>query len=151
MAAHRARAGFSLIELLCALVLVGVMASLAVPAMTTQLRRARVRATLDLLTADVYRARVLAVREAGRFQLAFRPSEGCARAYVVVRVADGEVIDSVDLRGARGVCLTSNAAQAMSIDSRGMLVGSPRKIYGRAGEQVDSVSVSMAGRLYRWY
>jgi prepilin-type N-terminal cleavage/methylation domain-containing protein len=151
MAAHRGHAGFSLIELLTALVLLGVLASLAAPAMSTQLRRARVRSALDLLTADVYRARVLAVREAGRFELAFRPAAGCARAYVLVRVADGMVLDSVDLQAPGGVCLSSNAAQAMVIDSRGMLVGSPRKIYGRAGGEVDSVTVSMAGRLYRWY
>jgi hypothetical protein len=66
-------------------------------------------------------------------------------------VADGMVVDSVGVRGAGGVCLSSNVARAMVIDSRGMLVGSPRMIYGRAGEQVDSVSVSMAGRMYRWY
>ena len=151
MPAHRDRAGFSLIELLTALVVVGVMASLAAPAMGAQLRRARVRSALDLLTSDVYQARALAVHQGARFQLAFRPAVGCAQAYVLVRVADGAVVDSVALAGAGGVCLSSNAAQALTIDSRGMVVGSPRKIYGRAGDQVDSVSVSMAGRLYRWY
>lgn len=149
MAAHRDRAGFSLIELLSVLTIVCVMASLATPAMTAHLQRARVRAALDLLTADVYRARVLAVREAGRFRIAFLPAAGCARAYVVVRAADGATVDSVPLREA--VCLSSNVPQAMVIDSRGMVVGSPRMIYARAGAQVDSVSVSMAGRLYRWY
>jgi hypothetical protein len=47
--------------------------------------------------------------------------------------------------------VSDNVAQAMVIDSRGMLVGSPRMIHGRAGSQADSVSVSMAGRVYRWY
>jgi prepilin-type N-terminal cleavage/methylation domain-containing protein len=149
MAARRDRAGFSMIELVTVLTLVGVVASLAAPAMMAQVRRARVRAALDLFTADVYQARVLAVREAGRFRIAFLPASGCASAYVILRAADGATVDSVATRGA--VCLSSNVAQAMVIDSRGMLAGSPRMIYGRAGEEVDSVSVSMAGRLYRWY
>ena len=51
----------------------------------------------------------------------------------------------------RSVCLRANVAQPLVIDSRGMLVGSPRMIYGQAGGQTDSVSVSIAGRIYRWY
>lgn len=148
---HYRRAGFSLIELLSVLTVVGIVASLGAPAMTAQVQRIRVRSTLDTLTGHVYRARVLAIREAARFHVRFQPARGCAEAYVVARADDGATVDSVALTHAGGVCLSSNVPRPMVIDSRGMLVGSPRMIHARLGTQADSVSVSIAGRLYRWY
>lgn len=147
----RSAAGFSLIELLCILTIVGILASLATPAMTAQVERIRVRSSLDLLTAHLSRARMLAVRGGLRYEVRFRPDRGCAAAYVLSRAEDGVTVDSVALPARGGVCLSSNVRQRLVIDSRGMLVGSPRMIYGRAGAQVDSVSVSIAGRVYRWY
>jgi prepilin-type N-terminal cleavage/methylation domain-containing protein len=147
-----ARAGFTIIELLCVLAVVGIAASLAVPAMTSQVERLRVRAALDLLTSHVARGRMLAVREAVRVRLRFEPATGCARAYVLSRAADGATLDSVPLSlEHRSVCLHANLPQPLVFDSRGMLVGSPRMIYGRAGSRKDSISVSIAGRIYRWY
>jgi prepilin-type N-terminal cleavage/methylation domain-containing protein len=148
----RTRAGFTLIELLCVLTLVGIVASFAAPAMTAQVDRLRVRTALDLLTSRVARARMLAVREAVRVHLRFEPADGCARAFVISVAPDGATLDSVPLATTHGsVCLRANVSQPLVIDSRGMLVGSPRMIYGRAGEQADSISVSIAGRIYRWY
>ena len=148
----RTRAGFTLIELLSVLTLVGIVASFAAPAMTAQVDRLRVRTSLDLLTSRIAQARMLAVREAIRVHLRFEPADGCARAVVLSLAAGPATLDSVPLPDThRSVCLRANAAQPLVIDSRGMLVGSPRKIYGQAGEQVDSISVSIAGRVYRWY
>lgn len=145
------RAGFSLIELLSVLTLVSILASLAAPSVTAQVDRIRVRSSLDLFSAHLSRARVLAVRGGLRYEVRFRPGQGCAAAYVLSRADDGTTLDSVALPARHGVCLSSNVPQKLMIDSRGMLVGSPRMIYGRAGAQLDSVSVSMAGRVYRWY
>jgi len=147
-----ARAGFTAIELLCVLAVVGILASLAAPAMNSWVERLRVRTALDLLTSHVTRGRMLAAREAVRVRLRFEPATGCARAYVLSRAADGATLDSVALSPEhRSVCLHANVPQPLVFDSRGMLVGSPRMIYGRAGSQKDSISVSMAGRIYRWY
>jgi type IV fimbrial biogenesis protein FimT len=145
------RAGFSLIELLSVLTVVGILASLAAPSMTAQVERTRMRSSLDLLAAHLSRARVLAVRAGVRLEVHFRPNHGCASAYVVSRAHDGMTLDSVALPDAGRVCLSSNVRQKMVIDSRGMLVGSPRMIYARAGARADSISVSIAGRVYRWY
>ena len=143
------RAGFTLIELLSVLTLVGIVASFAAPAMTAQMERIRARTALDLLTSRVSQARMLAIRQAIRVHLRFEPASGCAGALVLSRPSDGATLDSIPL--SPSVCLRANVAQPLVIDSRGMLVGSPRMIYGRAGRQVDSVSVSIAGRIYRWY
>ena len=146
------RAGFTLIELLSVLVVVGIVVSLAVPAMSAQVDRLRVRSALDLLTSHVARARMLAVREAARVHFRFEPASGCARAYVLSRAVGGATLDSVPLSDEHdSVCVRSNVTQPLVFDSRGMLVGSPRMIYGQAGRQADSVSVSIAGRIYRWY
>lgn len=148
----RTRAGFTLIELLSVLTLVGIVAIFAAPAMTAQVERVRVRTALDLFTSRVAQARMLAVREAIRVHLRLEPADGCARAFVLSLAAGGTVLDSVPLPATyRSVCLRANVTQPLVIDSRGMLVGSPRMIYSRAGEQADSVSVSIAGRVYRWY
>jgi len=147
-----ARAGFTLIELLIVLTLVGIVASLAAPAVNAQVERLRVRTALDLLTSHVTRARMVAVREGVRVRLRFEPATGCARVYVLSRAADGVTLDSVPLSPEhRAVCVHANVAQPLLFDSRGMLLGSPRMIYGEAGSRKDSISVSMAGRIYRWY
>ena len=147
---HRGPAGYSLVELLAALTLVAVLAALAAPALAGEIAEIRVRSTLDRLTADIYRTRALAAVRATRLNLAFVPARGCAAAYVVLRREDGVRLDSVSLSDRGGVCLTSNASDAMSINSRGMLVGSPRTIRARLGDRADSITVSIAGRVYRW-
>lgn len=152
MPSRRAVAGFTLVELITALVLVSVLAGLAAPAFTARLQRMRMRAALDHLTSDLYRARAYAVAHGVRVTIRLRPAGRCAAAYVMRRADDGSVVDSVRLAAhADGVCITSNVQRAMSINSRGMLLGSPRVIRARSGAQVDSLTVSIVGRIYRWY
>jgi len=151
MPSRSALAGFTLVELITSLVVIGVLVSLAAPELTSELRRARVRSALGEFTSDVYRARAYAAANGVRVTLALQPTAGCAAGYVLRRADTGALVRSVSLVArARGVCLSSNVARAMSINSRGMLVGSPRVVRAAAGEQRDSVSISIAGRIYRW-
>lgn len=145
------RTGFSLIELIIVALLLGILAGLAAPSLDEQVRRMRMRATLDELTSDIYRARAHAARTGVRIRIEFKPARGCADAYVLRAAEGGQLIDSVPRPGQGGTCLTANVTQAMLIDSRGMLVGSPRTIRARAGRHADSMTVSIAGRVYRWY
>ena len=144
-------AGFTLIELVSVLVIAGLLATLGAPSFSAYLRRERVRVTLDRFTADVFRARSYAATNGVRVSVALNPSVGCASALVIRRAGGGAVVDSVPLSGwARHVCLTSNAPAPMIINSRGMLIGSPRKVRAVAGDQGDSISISIVGRIYRW-
>jgi prepilin-type N-terminal cleavage/methylation domain-containing protein len=146
----RAR-GFTIIEIVTALVILGLLVGIATPRMVEQVNRIRIRSTLDQLTSTIYRTRVIAVRNSARLKIRLQPNHGCAEAYIV-ETAEGVRIDSVALNGgASRVCVSSNVPQSMTINSRGMLIGSPRMLYGRAGTQTDSISVSIVGRVYRWY
>lgn len=143
-------AGFTLIELSILLVLFALLSALAVPSFSNTIARARARTALNRLTGDVYLARAVAARSARPVFIRFEPPTGCADEYVVA-AGDGTVLRRVRMRRAStGVCLTSNVARAMGVNSRGMLIGSPRTLHVRSGRAVDSATVSIAGRVFRW-
>lgn len=151
MRAPACRAGFTLIEMLTAVVIIGILTSLAAPRFSTQLQRLRARAALDELSAVIVRARALAVLRGERVVVRLRPAHGCAHSYVIAAAATRQVLDSVPIpAGARHVCVRSNHRQHLAINSRGVLIGSPRTIRARAGTQADSLTISIAGRVYRW-
>jgi Tfp pilus assembly protein FimT len=146
----RSPAGTTLPELLVVLVLTGILSAMAVPGFTGYLQRERVRGALNRFAGELYHVQMLAVRNGARFQLRFVPAAGCATSYQVVRADGGSVVRTVDLaREAAGVCLGSNVARAFSFDSRGLLVGSARTVFARAGAQEDSLVVSIVGRVIR--
>lgn len=134
-----------------AVALLGLLAALAAPRFTAYVQRARVRAALDQLSAELYRARAYAATRGARVRIEFLPGAPCAPGYRTIRTADRVAVREVRLEGdSSRVCLDSNVTQAMSIDSRGMLAGSPRTIHARSGTQADSITISIAGRVYRW-
>jgi type II secretory pathway pseudopilin PulG len=148
MSQRNVPAGTTLIELLIVLALIGLLTALAVPNMTGYLERARVRGALDRLTGDLYQARVVAVREGTRIQLRFVPNSGCAARYELYRADREEVMRAVTVEGP-GVCLRSNVSRGLSIDSRGLLLGSSRTVFASAGGQRDSLIISIVGRVFR--
>jgi prepilin-type N-terminal cleavage/methylation domain-containing protein len=146
----RPSAGVTLIELLVALLIAGVLSALTVPGFTAYLQRERVRGALNRLTGELYHTQMLAVRNGARYQLRFLPAAGCASSYEVVRAEEGVALRTVDVaREAAGVCVESNVTHAFSFDSRGLLVGSARTVFARSGAQRDSLVISMVGRVYR--
>lgn len=143
-------AGFTLIELCLVLALFAILAGAAVPSLTGMMSRVRIQGVLGGLSSDLYLARSLAARQNRPLSVRFLPSDGCADAYEIV-ADDGAVLRRVTTAASTtGVCLGSNVARAMHVNSRGMLVGSPRTIRARSGSSADSVTVSIAGRVYRW-
>ena len=150
MRVRHSPAGVTLIESLVILVVVGILSSLSIPSLKPFIERARVRGTLDRLSGELYQARVLAVRAGTRVQIRFVPDSGCADAYELVRADLGTLVHRVTVADeAPGVCLSSNVARSFSIDSRGLLIGSARTVFARAGDQRDSLIISMVGRVLR--
>jgi type II secretory pathway pseudopilin PulG len=143
-------AGYTLIESLVLLVVVGILSSLSIPSLTPYIERARVRGTLDRLSGELYQARVLAVRAGTRVHIRFVPGSGCAEAYELIRLDTGALVHRVTVADeANGVCLSSNVPRSFSIDSRGLLLGSARTVFASAGGERDSLIISMVGRVLR--
>jgi type II secretory pathway pseudopilin PulG len=141
--------GFTLIELSLLLVLFALLSALAIPSFSGTLSRARTRAALDRLAGDLFLARSLAARSGRPLRVRFGPAGECADFYEIT--GDTGVLRRVTVRsGSAGVCLSSNVPGAMRVNSRGMLVGSPRTVWARSGGEADSATISIVGRVYRW-
>ena len=150
MVARVCAGGFTLIELALLLALLSLLSALAVPSLSGTLAGARTRSTLDRITADLYLARAQALRDGREIQIRFDPSEGCAERYEIVAWAD-KASPLVQRRVPDpDVCLRSNATTPLRVNARGMLIGSPRKLYASSGGVVDSLSISFVGRVHRW-
>jgi prepilin-type N-terminal cleavage/methylation domain-containing protein len=142
--------GFTLLELLTALVVMAVIVSLAAPSMRGVASGARTRGAIDQLTADVSLARMYAVRDGRRTVVAITS----ATRYAVVRAPYGatDTIKTVNLaRDAVGVQL-SPASGTLTFDSRGLLqTGSLSQVKATYHSRSDSVTISSVGRTYRDY
>ena len=145
-------AGFSLLELLTTLVVLGILASLAVPAMGRWIDRTRMSGVLDQLRDDVFYTRMLAVRAGRRAEVRFSSDpNGCITNYqIVIRTEPAERVSKrVEIADAGGrMCLQMNNTGPLVFNSRGL--PSPvtnRSWWIRQGGMVDSVVMSSAGRL----
>ncbi|MDB4947591.1 MAG: ral secretion pathway protein GspH [Gemmatimonadetes bacterium] len=154
-------AGFTLVELLTVLVLMVLLCALAAPSSTAMLARYRTRGALNLLTGDLYYARMLAVKGGTSVSLRVLRDPACpvpagaaaaGRGYVIVARGDPGRPVKAERVGADGakVCLASNRSDSIVFDSRGLL--SPpgnRTFWAGAGGLRDSVQVSVVGRVAR--
>ncbi|HEU0053951.1 MAG TPA: prepilin-type N-terminal cleavage/methylation domain-containing protein [Longimicrobium sp.] len=153
------RRGFTLVELMVAIALIAVLASLAAPELEAFLARQRVQSALNLLTAEVHYTRSLAVRSGRGAVLRLIGSADCAGARlaghgyrVVVRGSPERLVraGSVRMHGPSAVCLVGNNSDTIAFNSRGLLVPfANRKLIGVLGSVRDSLTISVVGRVYR--
>ncbi|MEX2572146.1 MAG: GspH/FimT family pseudopilin [Gemmatimonadota bacterium] len=149
----RARsAGFSAIELLTVLVLVGVLTSLAAPAMGAYVDASRTRRAVDHFVADIAFARLLAVNEGRRIAVDI----GADATYTVERLStDGtwSTLRTVRLRDEYvGVSVVSGNAR-FEFSSRGLMTNetTDSTIEITRNDASAVAFVSPAGRVYREY
>lgn len=155
----RNRAGFTLVELMTVLALVGILAALAWPSLGRMLARAQTTAALNQFAADLAYARMLSVRGGSRVVVRFEGS--CAAPRYGRFSADGYRITVRDPRprdvrvarlrsDASGVCLESNNDRDLAFDSRGLLLPfENRRVWSRRGEVADTLTISVLGRVRR--
>jgi type IV fimbrial biogenesis protein FimT len=145
---NRSRAGYSLMELLVVLVLVGILASLAGPAMGEYIGRLKTRRALDQITADLAYARMAAVRSGRRAVMRFQgPSD-----YSIEVVGDPTVpVRSVRLGSDYAGVVITPPGTTLEFNSRGLLVSALAREYlvVSLGSMRDSLILTPAGRVYR--
>lgn len=157
---RKARAGYSMVELLTVLALIGILVALAAPSLRGMIRGQRVRSAMRQLEADIAYTRMAAVRSGWSAALRLRSASSCSASApasvgadgydVVVLAASERIVKTVSLREqSRSICLLSNRS-AVQFNSRGLLSPvSNQTMWMRDDLLVDSLTISAVGRVLR--
>ena len=153
-----ARGGFSLLEVMTAIAVFGLMAALAIPRWEALLAHIRTRGAASRVAADLAYTRQAAARWGRSARLQIEPSPDCtaprggAAGHRYRIVVGDSVIARVDLRVDAGrVCLASNQGGRVVFHSSGVVAGfNNRTLAVRQGRYpADLVIVSAVGRIRR--
>lgn len=157
---HR-RAGFTLVEQIAALVVFGIVLSLAVPSLSGTIARAQVAAAMNRFVGDMARARMMALRNGTPVELRLVPGGDCAptpprrvaanRYRMIVHGATERVVEEVRVGGfGSGVCIESNNDSTLVFNARGLPEPfENRTVNTRKGEVTTLVTISVLGRVLR--
>lgn len=153
-----AAAGFSLLELLVVLVISGIVLSLGAPRFERFVTRLEMDGAANTIVADLYYARMLAVREGQDVAVRFEKVSKSPRCYaaryriVVMEVPEREV-RSRDLgAGAARACLDVGAVSHVRFGPRGLPHGvMNRTVRVARGGYEARFRLSRLGRVYRDY
>ena len=157
-ARHRCSPGFTLVELMLVIVLMGILVALAAPNLAGYVRRTRVEGAINELTGDIAYTRMLAVRSGRPATLTLEPG---GTAYKIesthqetATTTATRVAKRVNLtRDYRGVTLTP-ATTVLTFNSRGLLTpppGDPIIITAQQESSSAFLTVLQTGRAYRDY
>lgn len=142
----RSRDGYTLVEILAALTILGILLAIAAPRFSGMLNTNRVERVVGGLTADLSLARIRAIRENRETVVRIDGTR------YIVYVANGAGAASDTLKKVRlndnyqGVTLTP---ATIRFNSRGMLAGESATIVATHGTQTRSLSITGLGRVYR--
>jgi Tfp pilus assembly protein FimT len=156
------REGYTLMEVLVGICIVGILCSLFAPDWSSYAARMRVRSASNQLVADLAYTRMLAAQAGRTTALVLEPSPDCSiryrgrttgHRYRVVSDADPDVaLRTVDLRRDGGrVCMEMNGSGTrIAFNSRSL----PREFMNRTvwvheAAAVDSLTLSAVGRVLR--
>lgn len=155
------REGYTLVEVLAVLCIVGLVCALGVPRLEGQLSRMRVRAATGLVAADLAFVKMLAVRDGHTAVLVIERSAECSvrfrgkaagfRYRIQARVQPGAPPRVVNLRHVAGrVCMEMNGPDTLAMNSRGLPHGfTNRTIWIHDRRFADTLYLSVAGRVRR--
>lgn len=149
------RAGFSLLELLVVVALIGILAALAAPSLTGYLSVSRVNRAASEIESDVARTRMEAVRR-GR-SASLRPAPGGSTYKITINGDDGvtevRTVQQRDLRSDfNTISFSATTPAAITFNSRGLLdaAGGATITLVRGGKTA-ALQVSPIGRVTRVY
>ena len=143
-------AGFSMIELLTVLVIIGIGAALAAPNISAYVDETRTKRALDRVVADVARARLMAVEDGQKSALRF----GTNGTYWIETQSTSGVwstVQTIRLRDDYRDVTIEGDVDGLEFSSRGLVTNLTGDAFLRvlSNGARDSVYVSPAGRAYR--
>lgn len=95
------RAGYTLVEMMIVVSIIGIVTAITVPAFSGYLKRTRLNGSRSQLISDIYYARSLAISNRRTFAVQFQAAQ-----YQVVDTSDGTVFRSIN--APRGVTFDSD-------------------------------------------
>ncbi len=147
----RTRLGVTLPEIVVTLLLIGILTALAAPAMNRWVSVSRTRASLDQISAELMRARMLAVESGHRISLLLRSADGCIVSVRTHEPGDPDAPSVGHFVDTATVCLRHSGDSILTFNSRGMLHPPARSIFPADPTLSDSLLLSSAGRIRRNY
>jgi type II secretion system protein H len=145
--------GFTLLEVLVVLVILGILTAMAAPSLRGMVDHAYTSRVLNRLVADIYFTRTTAVRDGIRYQLRYEHVDiggrNCIHRYEIrpQHHPDAPVRVVVVGEVANGVCLSTSGNQ-VTFDSRGIATMG-RTFTATRGRVEKRVIMSRLGRI-RW-
>ncbi len=144
--------GYTLMEMMVALTVAGILMSMVGPRMEAMVRRERVRGVTNRLAADLEYTRMLAVRSGSSAVLRFIRDARCPRrggaGYHVAMLGRADAIRTWTTETGVTVCLETGNADSVVYNSRGLLAPfNNRTVWAVDGGVRDSLTVSVAGRI----
>lgn len=134
--------GLTLAELLVALLVLGVLLSLALPPFAAAADRAAVRSAVSELASTFAAARQLAIHQRTAVAVEIDTTAGAVRAR-----AGGAVVLERGIRTAYSVRL-STTRDSMAYDARGLGIGAANlSVVARRGRSAETLFVSRLGRV----
>jgi prepilin-type N-terminal cleavage/methylation domain-containing protein len=141
--------GFTLLELMIGLIIMGMMARFAVPELRGLLTNYRLNNAAKVVWFDLHRARMLAIRQRTTMQVNFTTT-----AYNVVRSDTGAVVFRRNLSGAQppgdypGITVSlSGTAQNLSFTNTGALLPPSQTVQIQGPTRSKSFTVILTGRI----
>lgn len=143
--------GYTLLEILVTLVLAGLIATTATPRVGRIILQFRVDTVLNQISAELFYARMLAVRTGRSARLDFVRAErgNCVSSLTTsFALGDGPSARTVEIAD-DFICVRHTGGPTLVFNSRGMLRPPSRSIIAGYGGVADTLRVSIAGRLRR--
>lgn len=142
----RSRAGFTAIEIMTVLVVMGLATGMAAPSITGMVSNGQRSAALETVASDISYARMLAVRNGMPATLTFN-----ATGYVIQVDGRPAPEKTVNLKQ-EYPSVTRAGSTSLRFNSRGLLQGgSSATIKATAAARTDSIFVSTLGAVHRGY
>jgi type II secretory pathway pseudopilin PulG len=145
--------GFTLIEALIIIALVGLLALMAFPLLEKSVTRANVRNARTLAIGLYSRARASALETGRVTTLSFAGNVAIITATPRLEPAAGSTLDTLggpeDLLVLYGVTVTGAPTTVLTVDPRGLASSNATTIYFTRAGRTDSMSVSGFGRVVK--